>query len=1357
MANVFVSYAHEDEALATDLHAWLTNEGHEVFLAGHPRDGIQLGEDWEQRLYERLRWASAVVCLVTSAYVRSQWCIIEVAIARSQGSRLLPLLMEHGVSHELLRSAHWADHASNPTAARVAMSNALEWIDAAGGPGWGGGNPFPGLRAFDADMHPVFFGRADEVDELASMLRAAATTVDRQLVVVVGPTGCGKSSLVRAGLVPTMAMEAEWWTISPFFPGADPMGALAFQLAAAADRLGTKWTLDEVTRRLHEDGGLRSVAQDLLRRASGRGRRRRHLLVVVDQLEELLRRTPKAARASFAGVLAPAPELAGPVHVVATVRPEYLADLLGSPELLALRMQPFPVRPLGRGALRSVIEGPARIAGIEVDEALVTRLVEDTGTGEALPMLAFTLSQLTERAGRGDRLSVKRYEKLGGIGGALRQQADAARAEARVASGRGSDEVIAGLLRLVTVDENGQPTRWRVPRAELPKSALKEMGAFVDRRLVITDTDKSGAALIGVTHESFLSAWPPLAEAIARHATALRMRRAVERAVTDWEHAGRHRSRLWTGDQLAACRADLGARLRPVGSGLAGRLDPRQRVLTTRHVELSSQARDFVVASMGLERRRRARATTILSATLAFVLALASFAFVQQREAYSQRRIATAKELTAEANSLRDSRPDVSLLLSKESEHMVSSTDARASLLGTLLSPYAGTVHGHTGAVNGLAFSPDGRTLATVGADGKVILWAIGDRTRPVHLATPLEGTGPVHGVAYSPDGRTLVTAGDEGPALLWDVSDRAHPRQLASMNGPSRPVNGVAYSPDGRTVATAYPEGTAILWDVHERERPSPLASWVAHKGAVLGVAFGPDGRTLVTAGADIAAILWDIGDPTRPTILATLPGHTDAVLSVAYSPSLDTPMLATASADRTTILWDVHDLAHPAPLATLRSHKGFVSAVAYSRDGRTLTTASADHTAIVWDLGDPTRPTPLTTLHGHTEAVLGVAFNPSDDRVLATASADRTAVIWNVGADLTHPARLDTLRDQKDQVLAAAYSPDGRTLATASSDHTTALWDAVDHAHPLAVLKQHAGSVFGVAFNPRDGRILATASRDGTAILWDVGGDRTQPVPLAALRAHKLDVYGVAYGPDGRTLATASSDGTAILWDVNNPAKPAPLATLRDHSRPVYGVAYSTDGRILATASADDTVILWDLANPHHPVHLATLRGHAGPVYGVTFDPNPRHSPALATASQDGTAMLWDLRDPRHPAPLSTLHGHLGSVNGVAYGPDGLTVSTASADGTAIVWDVSDRTHPVQLATSGHAAVVSAVTYSPDGGTLATASYDHTAALWDVGETTSIAARADSLACAMAGPGLSRTDWDQYISGMSYELICP
>ena len=860
MTRVFISHSSKNNALATEARDWLARDGHKVFLDYDRHDGIEAGDLWKERLYERLRWADAVVCIVTEDYLVSQWCGIEIAVAQTLGSLLLPLAVEQGVRHPLLDAVQSvAYHGSQRRQAQERICGILREIDAVGGAGWPDDrSPFPGLRPFDVDMHRAFCGRRREVDDLVRLLRSLAERCEGRIVVVVGPSGCGKSSLVRAGLLPAIAREPGWATLTPFAPGLDPVAALSRELAHA-----TRSTPAQIRQRLNQDDGLLLTVEDLL--CVG-GSPLRRLLVVIDQFEEILTRSPATSRARFADLLGPA--VGGPVQVVVTIRSEFLDRLLADPALAALPVHVVSVRPLDTVVLPLVIEGPARLAGLSVDPELVSRMVADTASGDALPLLAFTLDQLATGLSRGAMLSSQRYEQLGGVQGAVTRQADAALAASLAAGGRRRADVLDALLRLVTVDEVGQPTRLEVDYQRLPKPVRVELDAFVAHRL-LTSHEREATVSLGVAHEAFLTAWPPFAQAISAAGSALRMRRVLEQAATEWEHAERGSSFLWGSGRLAAAVTETGAQLRRVpstpqggGASIIGRLRALRtdREVTSGWVELGPLVRAFLRASIRYQQRRRRLFFTTVAVILVVAVTITSIAVVQRRIAQDQTELATVRELVAQADSLRSSDIRLSLQLGIAAQRIRPSAETRTSLYITLTSTPRITTLSHTSPVEGVAFSPDGRTLATASYDHTAALWDITDRTHPTRTATLTGHTGPVEAVAFSPDGHTLATASWDTTVALWDITDRTHPTCTATLTGHTNTVNGVAFSPDGHTLATASTDHTAALWDITDRTHPTHTATLTGNTNTVTGVAFSPDGHTLATASDDHTAALWDL-----------------------------------------------------------------------------------------------------------------------------------------------------------------------------------------------------------------------------------------------------------------------------------------------------------------------------------------------------------------------------------------------------------------------------------------------------------------------------------------------------------------
>ncbi|WP_129626825.1 eIF2A-related protein [Candidatus Oscillochloris fontis] len=1107
--------------------------------------------------------------------------------------------------------------------------------------------PYMGLDAFEKDHAPLFFGRHRVIADLVEKLR------EQRLVAIVGPSGSGKSSLVRAGLLPKLLEDAipgsaNWQILPPMVPGSDPKAALDRTLALSVDADTP-------------------------------------LLLVIDQFEEIFTLcTNEDDRQIFLNHLLTLSTQTTPPHrVVLTMRSDFENSITRAATLEALYQDGKVVLPpMTASDLREAIERPAEQVGLKFEAGLVDALLGDIlGEPAALPLLQYSLLKLWEARER-NRVTLNAYKHVGGGRLALARGADAV-----YNSLIPEDQVAAKriLLRLVRLGEGLEVTSNRIQRTDLdrggedPGRIERVVQKLVAARLLrLSAGENPEDTQIEIAHEALVRNWATFIEWLEDERHDLRQRQRLRSAAEQWHHMGQDASALLSGRLLE--QAQHYTDLNPqecafVDAGVAAEeAKVRREARTNRLIRILLVVTSIasVIAIMFAVQVNLARADVEQQRKIVDIQRLAFAAQIQSREnpevgvllAY-EANVGNDNPITNQA--LREAisaiswqptpllghtnwvnsavfSPDGSRILTTSWDNTARLWDHSGQLLVTF--------SGHTEGVNYAVFSPDGKHILTASVDGTARLWDVSGQ----HLVTLSGHTDSVTHAIFSPDGTRILTASLDTTARLWDLNGEL----LATLSEHTELVSSIAFSPDGTRILTASWDDTARLWDTNGQH----LATLSGHRIGVMSAVFSPDGTRILTASWDGTARLWD----TNGQHLVTLSGHTNPLSSAVFSP--DGTRILTASEDGTARLWDTDGQL----ITILSGHTDSVTSTTFSPDGRHILTASRDTTARLWNETDQ----PLATLTGHTGAVNDAIYSP-DGQSIFTVSNDTTARLWDA-----HGIPLVLLKHE-GAVYKPIFNADGTRILTASFDKTARLWDT--NGQLLATLSGHTDIVKQAVFSPDETRIL-TASEDGTARLWDIDGQL-----LITLAEHTATVTSAVFSPDGTRILTASRDQTARLWDANGQT----IATLADHTDDVTSAVFSPNGSRILTASFDNTARLWD-ANGKL---IAILADHTGWVTSAIFSPDGTH---ILTASDDNTARLWD----SNGELITILSGHTSDVTSAVFSPDGTHILTASRDLTARLWDANGQ--PLTTFT-GHTGPIWSAVFSPDGSRILTASADGTA----------------------------------------------
>jgi WD40 repeat protein len=1150
-----------------------------------------------------------------------------------------------------------------------------------------GENPFPGLRPFEDGEAYLFFGRETQVDELLRRLRT------ERFIAVVGTSGSGKSSLIRAGLfsalrVGAMSGAGSRWRIATMRPGNDPIGELASELERAK-LLGTDGDAElrvDLAYAILERGAL-GLVEIVRQMPIGSDE---NVLIVVDQFEELFRyaQTEEDTAAAFVNLLLEAtsqPDLR--LYVVLTMRSDFLGDCAAFTDLPErINRGLYLVPRMTREQLEAAIVGPVKVANAQISPQLVNRLLNDVGDDpDQLPVLAHALMLTYDLwaadHASGEPIDERHYNATGGLSRAIDQHAERIYASLTPKQQEVADKLCAAITEL---GPDNRGIRRPLSLAELCAvcgADEADVHAIVDAYRARTasflrpppDVPLTEHTVIDISHEALMRGWSRLGRLLTEEVESARTYGRLSDAAQMYALA---KGGLLT-DPALTLNVEWRDEFKPSAAWAKryGGDFPSAMGFLERSAQEKARQRD---ARRAASRRRWTIAGTVMAVLLLLTFAsIASFLNAQRERTESL--IAQSEFLARDANAEIEKGDAVTgMLIAQEALPLNLARPDRPYVPAAALALQNGLNNNRELRVLPVEGQPQ---WSTYSPDRKHLAVEMGDTTVSIYDAATykkvlvLRGhTGNLYWVAYSPDGKRLVTASADRTARIWDA---ATGKTLRILRGHQGVVYNAVFSPDGKSILTASIDGTARIW-----RADTGTVTRIIHvgKGSVSDAEYSPDGSHFVTVGDDKLGRIWN---SATGALLTVLRGHRGIIYQAAYSP--DGNRIVTTSPDQTAIVWDAK---RGTIVQTLRGHSGSVTTAQFSPDNKSVVTGSSDLTARIWDAstGDV-----LAILGGHTGPVIGVTFTHDGSQILTT-SGDGTLRWWAV----TPPGHVVVLTGHEKYTTGITYSPDGTRIATGSGDHTARIWNAKTGV-PLLVLRGHTKTVGVLDFSP-DGKRIVTPSGDGTVRIWNA----MTGAPVFTIHTTGT-VYVARYSPDGKRIVSAGDDKMAHLW---NAQTGAPLATFRGHTDTIDGAAFSPDGTLIATGGRDNTARIWNVSTGKL---VKVLRGHSSWVSGLQFSPDGSR---ILTGSSDGTARIWDVSTGK---TIVTMRPNKGTIYGAALSPDGSTVALGMLDEKAV--RLYDASGGAPLANwHGHLDGALWVVFSPDGKHVASTSYDRTARIWDV-----------------------------------------
>lgn len=1132
-------------------------------------------------------------------------------------------------------------------------------------------SPYKGLKKFEFKDKGYFFGRDEFLQDLVDELEYT------NLILILGTSGSGKSSVVRAGIIPYL--NDKWGSSSfvdlTFTPDLDPFKSLyaslllsEYKYTNANDSSDSKYILKQIVKILKPP--------DV------------QWLIFIDQFEELFTNSqPEKSKIFIDGLIELIRELNNnkdcSVKIIGTMRADFLDRLSPYPALVKATEKHRPmIAEMQPDGLRLAIEQPAAQHGVVFETGLVEEIIKNVQWQAGyLPLLQYTLNLIWEEEVLSNDIQNNRtihistYRNLGGVRGALQKRLE------KIYQGLSKPEqeaVQRVFLRLVDIGSNEEsgidwrPVRRRATQSEFKDELeIKTLRDLVNLNLLVTD-NTGEQSIVEIAHEALLTSWKTLEELIKENRRSISLRNRLNDDVSQWK-TKRSDDDLWNGAKLQEV---IELNNDPTFNSILG--------------GFGEKAKEFIKISKEKRERQQRRMIQFLSSGLIVALGLSGMAAYQWQQASYREKIARSIQLSTASSANLEIDTTRSLLLGIQAVIEMETPQATLALWNALQRNHERyQLVGHEGDVLYAEYDPtNSKRILTVSSDRTARIWNLDNIRQPLvlkgHQDTVIRGS-------FNPKNpNQVLTVSHDGTARVWDLDN---PDKSIVLKGHSGLINDGSFDPQNpNRILTVGSDGIAIVWDLRDQKHPIILKG---HIGDIWQGSFNPKNSNLIlTVGKDTTARIWDLNKLDNPVILK---GHTGEVLYGSFDPK-DPNRVLTTSNDRTTKIWNLRNLNQT---LTLRGHEGTVKEASFdvSNPSRILT-VSSDSTARVWDLTKPDNP---LVLREHRGEILHGIFNPTNSNQVLTVSTDGTSKLWDLEKPNIAPL---TFYGHSNKVTFGTFDPQNpNKILTTSEDRTARIWD-ISNSNSIKLVVNKCDSDCGfisAAFDRNDKSKLFTISRDGSVRWWNI----RESSPNSSLSPIQLgSIKNAFFAPSNpNIIATISNEGEAFIWNLDSPNKP--IKILRAESE-IKNVSFDTKNinRIMTISSS--TATIWSLNND---ISLRLSISSSVMSHG-NFDPKDPNR--VATASDDGAVQIWNLG--KTDTPQTQLKSSQKEIWYVSFDPHNYNhILTMGSDKIARILDIDSR--KVLLELVGHENIITFGEFdSKKPSRIMTNSYDGTTRIWNL-----------------------------------------